>query len=294
MAASNSISSPPLQASNILGRLLFQDHYAAVCDGPVPRTDWPAEAGVAAWMLYDNLQLLCVGDPVFFFTPSIFQSLYPPSFWCRCPYDAPDGDSSRMICTSPYSLESAQQTALLLADCFRHCTCSQGAPPPSLPEKENPPAASLLSSPSRRKKANRKLEKANRQAARITNGQGQNRKVPASNRASSSGIRNCPIVQTCSSFLGCSTERLIAGCESLVCKVSEASPGRFFHFGSCVTPLMSDLNIGGRSLSWDACPCNQSFVSTACCTAPDGLVFEVGGKLGELEEETPSAVIDAI
>ena len=268
--------------SDVLARILFTDNYSAVCTGEIPQTNWPAYLGPTPWDRYDNnLQELCVGNWGFFFAPTALQLRYPPSLWCRCPYDM----SSGIICDSPFSSSPIVQSLTLIEYCVEKCSCSRfGLPPATGYQESKPQTPPLLSSPSRRKKENRRAQKANRKADAILNMIERERKAPVSQRKSGSKDTECPALQSCNSSDACSAQRLISGCESVVCKVSESSPGKFLGLGTCLIPLITHTKIGGRSIFMDACPCNQSYVSTACCTASDGYVYESGGKLGELVE----------
>ncbi|KAI9679373.1 MAG: hypothetical protein M1817_005395 [Caeruleum heppii] len=80
---------------------------------------------------------------------------------------------------------------------------------------------------------------------------------------------------TCSSFSGCG-RGVSGGCR---CIVAPASAGIFFFKGICAgSPSKRDVGAVP-----DACPCNGTYVSEACCGAPDGVVYEgPEKKLGEL------------
>ena len=77
----------------------------------------------------------------------------------------------------------------------------------------------------------------------------------------------------CSSFQGCDIQRNRRGCENIICKAKAASAGKYFGLGTCSTAY-SDL--GKRNgVDGPICHCNQTYVSTSCCWAEDGIVFEI-------------------
>ena len=73
---------------------------------------------------------------------------------------------------------------------------------------------------------------------------------------------------------GCEKIRSVAGCESAACAVQQTRSGIFSAYGLCRSQVLVAGLPNLRKRENMACACNSTYVSSGCCSVPDGLIWE--------------------
>ena len=223
---------------------------------PVPDTPiaWPPRLGPEPWRDYSASDMnheICVG------------TRGKPNVGCKC---APNGPLKGALNCNPPPGWTYSESLPLIFWCKKLCLCvppvdeDEDQPPPNIFDDELSFRYTLL--------GNRRSESSPRVIFTRPDG-----------RSNACNIG-------CSSSDTCLPVRTRPGCQKAVCTVKKQSVG-YFGIGTCSSMARSYFGGRKRDVNGPACACNATYVSSSCCHADEGIVWESPrARLGEVVLES--------